>query len=119
MEEKRGRREEGVLEVSGTTQKIPILTLTFYPPPSCFWRPRSGVFVGNRPVLVRAQLQADQAAGMVLKVRRLHVPWGISCLFSSVSCPPFCPCNRCFPLLCLWLILFGHLTVHATDRGAV
>ncbi|EWM22306.1 coatomer protein subunit gamma, partial [Nannochloropsis gaditana] len=28
----------------------------------------SGVFVGNRPVLVRAQLQADQAAGMVLKI---------------------------------------------------
>ncbi|KAM3571967.1 hypothetical protein VYU27_005993, partial [Nannochloropsis oceanica] len=28
----------------------------------------SGVFVGNQQVLVRAQLQADQAAGIVLKI---------------------------------------------------
>lgn len=47
----------------------------------------SGVFVGNKQVLVRAQLQLDPQAGMVLKVRTegdwIGFGWMVSSLFFS------------------------------------
>lgn len=35
----------------------------------------SGVFLGNVPVLVRAQLQLDESEGVVLKVRQVCIFW--------------------------------------------